>query len=231
MCRAYDRVMRTSSSFLLLAAMSMVGCASMMSDDARFETRNQHAGTVPLAFTNASPDRMCGLYMTQEGGKFGDNWLPVEGLPVGKSLEVKVKPGKYRATWNTCKQGSKPQYAGTLTMETSFDVKDQTQLFAYVADTVAPTKRAAPRDFYKMIKFPGQEVGLQVAQQQETSEPAPEPAKMQKPDKADKPDMGAFIDYKAAYKNTHGKVLKPAKASLKRTHDVSSARVGYVEKR
>ena len=90
----------------------------------------------------------------------GDNWLPADGLPSGKSIEFKVRPGKYQATWSTCKDGDKHYYAGTLIGDTAIGVDQQTQLFVYVADTVAPTKRAAvlTRD-YKIVRFTGQPVG------------------------------------------------------------------------
>src|SRR5688572_33108020 len=52
-------------------------------------------------------------------------------LPIssGKSIEFKVKPGKYQATWNTCPSGDKPYYAGTLIGEAAIGVDQQTQLF------------------------------------------------------------------------------------------------------
>jgi hypothetical protein len=223
--------MQASTSFMFVGVM-LVGCGAYATHDSRGITAKEYAGTTAIVFTNASPDPMCGLFMTQDGnGKYGDNWLPGQ-LPTGKSVEFKIKPGKYKATWNTCKQGEKPYYAGTLTHDTSFELKEATQLFAFVADTVAPTQRAAPKDFHKLVKFPGQEVG---GNPQLASRPAPavptEPAEEQpktSPKAAPKADMGAFIDYKAARKNMAGKHMKP-KASLKRAHDVSSARVGYVE--
>jgi hypothetical protein len=91
----------------------------------------------------------------------GDNWLPEGGLPSGKSVEFKIRPGKYQATWSTCRDGDATYYAGTLIADTSIEVDgQQTQLFAYIADNVAPTKRAPvlTRD-YKIVKFSGQPIG------------------------------------------------------------------------
>jgi hypothetical protein len=111
-------------------------------------------------FINATPERLCGLYISFDTEiDYGDNWLPVGGLPVGKELEVKVKPGTYKAKWNSCKDVSdRPttSYAATLVAGTAFQVSEPLQLYAFVSDGVAPTKRGVPRPKLKMIKFIGQ---------------------------------------------------------------------------
>jgi hypothetical protein len=124
-------------------------------------TLKEYGGTVPLVFTNASPDRMCGLYMSfDDAPEYGDNWLSGAGLASGKSLELRVRQGKYKARWDTCpKAGSTPTYAATRWREMAFVVEQETQLYAYVADTVAPTARAAVlgRDYVKVM-FQGQSI-------------------------------------------------------------------------
>jgi hypothetical protein len=215
---------------LLLVLTAATGCAPMLAESYG-ETRKEYAGKVSLVFTNATVAKMCGLHITQDRGGFGDNWLTSDGLDSGQSLRVKVKPGIYRATWNTCKPDDKtdPWLAGTLTKDTSFEVKEPTQLFAFVASSIAPTKYAHAEDFHKMIRFPGQQIGGTVA-------PQPEPAVVAtKTD--DKPattppakaDMSTFVDQKAASKFQATK-MKPA-ASIKRTHDVTTDQVGYAQKR
>jgi hypothetical protein len=223
----------------LLIATAATGCGAVATNTSHGVTRGELGGNVAVVFTNASPEKMCDLHMNVEGSdKFGDNWLAQGGLDVGKSAEFKIKPGKYKATWSTCRQGADGAwFAGTLTQETGFEVKEATQLFAFVADTVAPTKRAAPRDFHKMVKFPGQQIGGPVvavapAPPVPTTEPISKADAKKGPAKVaeTKTSMGDFIDYKSAYKNTKGKQLKP-KASVKRAHDVSTAKVGYVDKK
>jgi len=136
------------------------GCLSA-APESRGATRAKYAGPVPVMFTNASPARLCGLFMSYDkDDDYGDNWLPAEGLPSGGSVELRVKPGTYKARWDSCKTGAdRRYYAATLWRETAVIVERQTQLYAYVADAVAPTKRAATmgRD-YRVIRFPGQEV-------------------------------------------------------------------------
>ena len=223
----YDGIMR---SLLFILLVNLVGCSTMLAHESRGKTRKEHAGNTALVFTNATSQTMCGLHIAfDHGDAFGDNWLPREGLPSGKSIELKVKPGKYKATWNTCKQGKQPYFAGTLTAETSFNVNEATQLFAFVADHVAPTKRALPRDFHKMVKFAGQEIVPLGAQPTSTiaevsepeAAPAPAPTKV---------DLGAFIDHQAARKNLASKTAAKPKASLKRVHDVVNAKAGYVQR-
>src|SRR5688572_4437775 len=131
----------------------LVGCAGG-AGGSRGVTHREHLGSIQVVFTNATPDRMCELRMSFEDQKqMGDNWLPEDGLPSGKSIEFKVRHGTYQATWATCKDGDKPYHAGTLIGELAIGIDQQTQLFAYTADVVVPTKRAAvlTRD-YKIVK-------------------------------------------------------------------------------
>jgi hypothetical protein len=112
-------------------------------------------------FTNASPARLCGLFMTDDtDDDYGDNWLPAEGLPSGRSVELRMKPGRYKARWDSCKAGpEQPWFAATLWRETAVVINQQTQLYAFVADAVAPTTRAAAmgRD-YRVVRFVGQPI-------------------------------------------------------------------------
>jgi hypothetical protein len=151
--------MRTIS--ILAFTVTVSGCA--MSGSANYGvTRSELKGTASVVFTNATPDPICSMQIQRDGERsFGDNWLPAQ-LESGMSVDLKMKPGTYMATWNTCKRDGRPYHAGTLTAQNAFtikDGKDAVQLFAYVADTTAPTKRAAPRDFHTMVRFPGQIIG------------------------------------------------------------------------
>lgn len=223
----------------IMVVVTLVGCAPVMTES-RGVTRGELAGGTELVFTNASPATMCGLHMSyDDNGQFGDNWLPAAGLPTGKSIAFKVKPGRYKATWNTCKPvGAKAYYAATLTQETSFMVTEATQLFAYVADTVAPTRRAAMLDFHKLVKFSGQPIEplgtrTAIAAIAPTPVAAPEPVVEQPAPVLPKVDLSAFIDQKLVRQlkaKQKGKRVT-AKASLKRAHDITTARVGYMERR
>jgi hypothetical protein len=150
------------------------GCVSATgSSEGRGTTRARYAGAVPVTFTNATPARMCGLYMTEDAeDDYGDNWLPEAGLPTGGSLELRMKPGKYKARWDTCpERAGKPFYAATLWRESAVVVQRETQLYAFIADAVAPTKRAPVkgRD-HNIVRFPGQPVDPSRSQPQ-----APQP--------------------------------------------------------
>jgi hypothetical protein len=227
----------------ILVVVPLVGCVPVMSES-RGVTRGELAGKLDLVFTNASPATMCGLHMSyDDNGQFGDNWLPAGGLPTGKSIAFKVKPGRYKATWNTCKPvGAKAYYAATLTQETAFMVTEATQLFAFVADTVAPTQRAAMLDFHKLVKFSGQPIeplGARTAIAAISPTPAappvaaPEPVVEEPAPVLPKVDLSAFIDQKLVRQlkaKQKGKRVT-AKASLKRAHDITTARVGYMERR
>jgi hypothetical protein len=232
-----------ATNFVLTVGLVLTGaCAGAGSS--RGVTHREHIGSVQVIFTNATPDRMCELHMTfDEQRDMGDNWLPEGGLASGKSVEFKVKPGKYQATWNTCKDGDKPYYAGTLIGDTSINVGQQTQLFTYVADTVAPTKRAPVlgRD-YQVVKFSGQPVGP-IAK----SGPAPqrdafaavekelgrgvapaktEPMKFEKFSAKDMIDPKAKTNASLKIKAKQGK--RPAvRPSLDRKHDVAASNVRY----
>jgi hypothetical protein len=228
-------------------------------DAPRGETMRLRAGSTPVVFTNATPDRMCGLYMNNEDtDDYGDNWLPKEGLASGQSIEFKVQPGKYMARWDTCTSGSKqPFYAATLWREMGFVVDQETQLYAYVADTVSPTKRAAilGRD-HKLVRFQGQQIGgpdwnkpqpqiaAKPAKSQQTviaSEQQHDASKMKKVNLSEfcerrpvkrQPQIG---DAPPAAKGTATKGPKAKGTarvgvrgpSLKRSHDITSAKVKY----
>lgn len=123
-------------------------------------TAKDYVGTVTVAIINATPEKMCGLYMSYDTeSEYGDNWLPEAGLPVGKSLEFKVKPGTYKAKWNSCKDmndAPTANYSSTLVAGTAFPVTENMQLYAFVSDGTPPTKRAMPHPKLKMVKFIGQ---------------------------------------------------------------------------
>ncbi|HEU0032715.1 MAG TPA: hypothetical protein VFQ53_18920 [Kofleriaceae bacterium] len=218
---------------IVVGAAGGAGCVATTGPGSRGQSLADHKGNVSLVFTNASPAKMCALRMTFEDDKdFGDNWLPAEGLASGKSITFKVQPGKYKATWNTCKPAGseQPYYAGTLTQELAFEVGDATQLFAYVADTVAPTSRAAPVDFHKLVKFAGQTVGGRAIEDQIAAAPAPAvPNELAVKDgkKPARSSMSEFVDRKPARKGTAVSKRAPIKASLKRSHDVATESVGY----
>jgi hypothetical protein len=146
---------------IAIASLVVAGCSAASVERPHGETLRAYAGGIPVVFTNATPEKMCGLYMSDDRDMdYGDNWLDARGLPSGVSLELHVKPGTYKARWETCpKHGSLPAFAATLWHEMAFDIDHETQLYAYVADTVAPTKRAAVlgRDHVKVM-FQGQAV-------------------------------------------------------------------------
>jgi hypothetical protein len=237
--------MRLNTHSLYLGSLFLlVGCGAYGA--ASGQTYAKYSGTVPLVFTNATPQTMCELHMSADvDPKFGDNWLPKGGLASGQSVEFKVQAGTYKATWNTCKKASdKLYYAGTLIGDTAFVVNDQTQLFTYVADNVPPTKRAPPRDFYTMVKFSGQPIGGPpdaAPPPPPEAEPAPaahdavakadpKAKKGAKPVKAtpaasDKLDARDLIDRKARI----GK-KKPIKPSVGRGHDLADSKVTYGQK-
>ena len=147
----------------LLALPLLVGCVA---GESHGTTAKQYTGTVDVVFINATPDKVCGLYMSYDNETdYGDNWLPVAGLPVGKSAEFKVKPGTYKAKWNACKDVADAPtitYSATLVGGTAFPVDTDLQLYAFVSDGTPPTKRAVPRPHMKMLKFIGQTTNLPV---------------------------------------------------------------------
>jgi hypothetical protein len=234
-------------AFALGVVVLTVGCAATVHEPRGANTA-RFRGATSLVFTNASPARMCGLFIAaDDGGKLGDNWLPRGGLASGASLEFRVKPGRYQATWATCRPDrGVPFFAATLTRETAFEVTEDAQLFAFVADTVAPTTRAPLRPYHKLITFAGQpidpdprrrllaravpkldpnlklaDIVVAVFPRLERVAPPPPPSRTA--------NLGAFIDRTAVRAAARTRSKQPVrKASLKRAHDVASARVGYV---
>jgi hypothetical protein len=232
--------MRTTS--IIVVVFGLTGCVAVVGES-RGVTQKQHAGTVSVVFTNASPDKMCGLHMSFDNEqKYGDNWLPAEGLPSGKSIELKMKPGKYKANWNTCKTGAKPYYAGTLCSQWAFTVKEPIQLFAYIADAVAPTKRAGPVDSHRMVKFVGQPIGPTTGLVAEVSPESPQADDTQVAATNDAPavkfdasqwnqwiDQKEAVAHKRTAATTNKAMTKPMTASLRRTHNVADAQINYVK--
>ncbi len=148
-------------SCLLLAA----GCLSTA--ESRGVTAKEYAGTLPVAFINATPERLCGLYISYDSeSEYGDNWLPDGGLPVGETIDLKIKEGTYKAKWNTCKDvrdvGS-VNYSATLMGGTAIPITEPLQLYAFVSDGTPPTKRAVPRPRLKLVKFIGQTTEITAA--------------------------------------------------------------------
>jgi hypothetical protein len=206
------------------AAASAAGCMAEVGAGTHGVTAQQYAGSVSVVFTNATPATMCNLSMTEDGDKaYGDNWLPGK-LESGKSIELKVRPGRYKATWNTCSHGDAPYFAGTLFRERAFDVKDATQLFAYIPDGVAPTKRAAVAAYHAMVRFEGQVITTTTGQVAEAPEVVAKPAVVAavQPKDDGKFDAKDFVDAKAAAKKPK---MRP---SLVRKHDMANdAQVSY----
>jgi hypothetical protein len=204
--------MRTQQLVLGLVLGGLVGCAGSQTPWKGGETKRMYYGGVTMVLTNASPQDMCAFQMTADGEVgLGDNWLPREGLKSGQSIELHVKPGTYQATWNTCRQGTKPYFAGTLIGERAFEVRGETQLYVFVADVVAPTKRAATRDRdYQVVRFPGQAIGL-VADATGSNDVSPVEAAAVKPAKGEFDDM---IDRRSARKSK--RAMAPSLARVDR---------------
>ncbi len=140
----------------------LAGCIS--NTESHGTTAKEYAGTVPVVFINATPEKLCGLYISYDSEQdYGDNWLPHEGLPVGESLELQVKDGTYKAKWNTCKDVrdvGHVNYSATLVGGTAIPIMEPVQLYAFVSDGTPPTKRAIPRPRMKVVKFIGQTTEL-----------------------------------------------------------------------
>jgi hypothetical protein len=152
--------MRTN--LLLASTLLAAGCVSSM--ESHGVTAKEYAGTVAVTFINATPERVCGLYISYDNEpEYGDNWLPAAGLPVGKSIDLKIKDGTYKAKWNTCKDvrdvGS-VNYAATLVAGTAIPITEPLQLYAFVSDGTPPTRRAVPHPRLKLVKFIGQTTEL-----------------------------------------------------------------------
>lgn len=146
---------------ILLLALYATGCYSTM-PESRGVNRAAYEGDTRLVITNATPARMCNLSIASSAdASYGDNWLPEGGLASGASIEVRVKPGTYHATWSTCRDDFRqPFYAGTLYREFAFTLdRQETQLYAYVSDAITPTKRAAVLGRqYKLVHAIGQSI-------------------------------------------------------------------------
>ncbi|MBV8758267.1 MAG: hypothetical protein JO257_13355 [Deltaproteobacteria bacterium] len=213
---------------LFVVALFASGCAVSTVGGSRGVTRAEYAGGAKVMFTNASPAKMCELRLSSDGQpEYGDNWLPAAGLASGASLELHVRPGTYKAMWSTCPSGTKDgYYAATLWHDTAFEVSSDVQLYAYVADGVAPTKRAPVLGVdYTVVRFQGQAIGPIVAAnahpQREEAQSEPVAAA---PVPAAKLGAAAFIDPAAAKKAHGGKAKRP---SLARSRDMASGTVAY----
>ena len=215
---------------LLVVALLASGCA-VHTSGSRGVTRAEYRGGVKVMFTNASPATMCELRMSSDAQpEYGDNWLPEHGLASGKSLELHVAPGTYKAMWSTCPSGSNDgYYAATLWHETAVVISADVQLYAYVADGVAPTKHAALLGVdYTVVRFQGQAIGPIVAANAHPAQPVEEAQPVAAaPVPAEKLGAAAFIDTAAAKKVHRGKL----RASLARTQDVASGGVAYHARR
>jgi hypothetical protein len=142
---------------LLFFFLVLVACAPTESHGT---TAKEYRGGVPVTFINATPEKLCGLYISYDNDpEYGDNWLPVDGLPVGQSVDFKIKEGTYKARWNNCHDARDMptvSYAATLVGETAIFLDQPVQLYAFVSDGTPPTKHAVPKRNLKMVKFIGQ---------------------------------------------------------------------------
>lgn len=146
---------------LLALALVASGCYSIA--ETHGDTAHAYRGSVALTFTNASPDRVCHLYISYEqDDAYGDNWLPEAGLASGQSVEFRVKPGTYKAKWSSChdalnvkQQKLVATYAATLVHQNAVEVTEPTQLFAFIATSTAPTKFAPVKAKTRLVRFEG----------------------------------------------------------------------------
>ena len=144
----------------LLALPLLVGCVA---GESHGTTAKQYTGTVDVVFINATPDKVCGLYMSYDNETdYGDNWLPAAGLPSGQSVEFRVKPGTYKAKWSSCKDATDLKqaklvatYAATLVHQNAIQIDRPTQLFAFIATSTAPTKYAPVKPRTRLVRFEG----------------------------------------------------------------------------
>ncbi len=147
--------MRIAFACLLLA-----GCYSTA--ETHGETAREYGGAVPVMFTNASPNKLCSFYLSSDKEEaYGDNWLPEAGLPTGGSVEFMIKPGTYKGKWSSCQDAKDIKteklvatYAATRVHQTAIEVKQATQLFAFVPGE-PPTRFASVKPHYKLEKFEG----------------------------------------------------------------------------
>lgn len=195
-------------------------------------TRAEYRGGVDVVFTNASPAKMCELRMSSDGQlEYGDNWLPSGGLASGASLALHVRPGTYKAMWSTCPSGGKDgYYAATLWHDTAVEITTGVQLYAYVADGVAPTKRAPLLGVdYTVVRFQGQPIGPIITATDRAAhhvvEPSSGAAAVTAPAPVAKVNMAAFVDPAATKK---ARAVRTAKRpSLGRSRDLTSGGVAY----
>ena len=145
-------------SMLLVSIVLFAGCT--YGAESHGTTAKLYKGTVPVTLVNATPEKLCGLYISYDNDpEYGDNWLPEGGLAVGQSVDFKVKEGTYKAKWNTChdaKDMPTVNYSATLVHETALFLDQPIQLYAFVSDGTPPTKRGMPKPHLKMVKFIGQ---------------------------------------------------------------------------
>jgi hypothetical protein len=212
----------------LLIAVLASGCA-VTAPSSRGVTRAEYQGGVHLVFTNASPAKMCELRMSSDAQPdYGDNWLPEGGLASGASLKLTVRPGTYKAMWSTCPTGSHDgYYAGTLWHDTAVEVSTDTQLYAYVAGTVAPTKHASLLGVdYTVVRFQGQAIGpiaTAIARPAPAVEADPHATVATEP--AAKFGAAAFVDPTAVKKSHLAKASK--QPSVRRTYHAGTDSVAY----
>lgn len=208
----------------LLVALLAAGCA-VQASGSRGLTRAEYSGGVHAVFTNASPVKMCELRMSSDAQPdYGDNWLPAGGVASGASIKFNVRPGTYKAMWSTCPTSSSDgYYAATLWHETAVEISGDVQLYAYVADKLAPTKLAPLLGVdYTVVRFQGQAIGPIAAATAHPARQQPEAVAASAPVPSEQPaahasfGAAAFID-PAAAKKSHG----VKHASLRRTHDIT----------
>jgi len=216
------------STPLLLIALFTTGCYATL-QESRGVTRASYAGTTHLVFTNATPQRMCNLAISSDStSSYGDNWLPDGGLPSGASLDLRVQPGTYKATWSTCRDDiTQPFFAGTLYREFAFSLdRQEAQLYAFVADSIAPTKRAATLGRqYKLIAAAGQVIDPQrasvaavpsYAERQLLEGNAPTTPGTATASTNAKVDLNDCIDWKLAKSTAKKRPVEPKAKSTKR---------------
>lgn len=212
---------------IFLVALLATGCG-VQAVGSRGLTRAEYQGGLKVVFTNASPVKMCELRMSSDAQPdYGDNWLPAGGVASGESIQFRVRPGTYKAMWSTCPTGSKDgYYAATLWHDTAVEVSGDVQLYAYVAETLAPTKRAPLRGVdYTVVRFQGQAIGpiadATAHPGRQQPEVAAAPAHPVSDEARPRATFGAaaFVDPAAARKSRSAKYVK--RASLRRTHDLT----------
>jgi hypothetical protein len=145
----------------LVCSLALAGCYSIA--ETHGDTAKAYSGAVPVTFTNASPDRVCHLYLSFEReDAYGDNWLPEAGLPSGQSVQFQVRPGTYKAKWSSCKDATdvKQQklvatYAATMVHQNAVELTQPTQLFAFIATATAPTRFAPVKAHTRLVRFEG----------------------------------------------------------------------------